>query len=608
METRDAVALAHAWACAAPGDDAEGLGDALSLAVLGGLDTAAAGDVCACAAVRLRALDAPADDDDGDGGCAAVARALALRAPAPRARGARRARRGARRGARAAAAGSARGRGGRGAALRGAARRAPAGAVGRPRPSRRAGRLLASPREPARRLAALFATVDGLSATPRRPRPTSPRRRSVGDASFWRRDWERNARVVAAAGSAATLRASTAAPARGAWRAPAARGGRAGAAAAAAPPGPSLATVRDADPGRDACDCAFDVLRRPAPVAEGADYVRASCADGGLGSGMAASVVVLGADARFRCAAEARRAVQRVLRVGCSVNLYATPPGAQALDAHYDDHCVFVVQLRGRKRWRLYGPALECPTLHEATLPPPPELLRRGADHAVTLSPGDASYVPRGVYHAATACEDAGSDSAHVTVGVDLDPALTWRGAFHARRGRRDATRACAAPPKRRRRCARVPARAHGRRAGPDGRGRQIRRRRRAPGLRLAVVDGSALADDVASLAGLAVPRGAIAVGAADFADAARAVEGAVVDAAVLRGAVARRPLRVRGAVRVLARRRGVTPLVLGVSVRSVLAGRGERTRSLVFGGAGFCGALAAAAASARAALSRFAR
>ncbi|EGB05031.1 hypothetical protein AURANDRAFT_66651 [Aureococcus anophagefferens] len=423
METRDAVALAHAWACAAPGDDAERLGDALSLAVLGGLDGAAAGDIGARAAL-------------------------------------------------------------------------------------------------------------------------------VGDASFWRRDWERNARVVAAAGSAATLPCFD--DGAGARRPAAPRPPPAGAlgptlAAAAAPPGPSLATVRDADPGRDACDCAFDVLRRPAPVAEGADYVRASCArDGaGLGGGAAASVVVLGADARFRCAAEARRAVQRVLRVGCSVNLYATPPGAQALDAHYDDHCVFVVQLRGRKRWRLYGPALECPTLHEATLPPPPELLRRGADHAVTLAPGDVLYVPRGVYHAATACEDAGSDSAHVTVGVDLDPALTWRGAFHAAlRDAAVATHACLrraaeTSPALRRAC--LPALMD---AAPGPTAAAVKSAA-AAALRAcgsAVVDGSALADDVASLAGLAVPRGAIAVGAADFADAARAVEGAVVDASVFasRRAVAR--------------------------------------------------------------------
>ncbi|KAH8098740.1 histone demethylase [Aureococcus anophagefferens] len=429
METRDAVALAHAWACAAPGDDAERLGDALSLAVLGGLDGAAAGDIGARAAVRLRALDAPADDDGGDGGCAAVLGALA-RASARRRRRARRSARSARRSARRSR-GRCRTRSRTRRPRRCSARRgaAPArGAVEAPAALARAGRLLASPREPARRLAALFATVDGLE---RDAAATEAYAAAAASSSATRRsggDWERNARV-------------------------------------------------------------------------------------------------------------------RVLRVGCSVNLYATPPGAQALDARYDDHCVFVVQLRGRKRWRLYGPALECPTLHEATLPPPPELLRRGADHAVALAPGDVLYVPRGVYHAATACEDAGSDSAHVTVGVDLDPALTWRGAFHAAlRDAAVATHACLrraaeTSPALRRAClpalmdaAPGPTAAAVKSAaaaalGPAARGR----RRSAP-------------RTTSRPRGLAVPRGAIAVGAADFADAARAVEGAVVDAAVFasRRAVAR--------------------------------------------------------------------
>ncbi|KAH8048701.1 histone demethylase [Aureococcus anophagefferens] len=562
METRDAVALAHAWACAAPGDDAERVGDALS-------------SRCSAASTpRPRATSAPVRRS----GCARSTRRRTTTTATAAAR-----------------------RSSRSVALGGAAARAALGALGaalgealaRPLPDALedaaaaallcAARRDASPARRARRGAAARGARDGSwrrrasprgdwrrssrrwtasSATPRRPRP---RRRVAGSsaaASFWRRDWERNARVVAAAGSAATLRASTTAPARGARRAPPAASG-ASARRSRRPPArrarrsrPCATRTRAVTPATAPSTCSDGRRRSPRAPTTSARRARASAR---ASEAAPPSVVVLGADARFRCAAEARRAVQRVLRVGCSVNLYATPR-AQALDAHYDDHCVFVVQLRGRKR-RLYGPALECPTLHEATLPPPPELLRRGADNAVTLSPGDVLYVPRGVYHAATACEDAGSDSAHVTVGVDLDPALTWRGAFHAAaRGRRDAARACAAPPKRRRRCGAracprswTPRRARRPRPsnpppprlGPAARGRRgprsrttsrPSRARRAPG--------------------------AIAVGAADFADAARAVEArSSTPPYSRRGAVARRPRRVRGAVRVLprARRRGVT-------------------------------------------------
>jgi len=50
----------------------------------------------------------------------------------------------------------------------------------------------------------------------------------------------------------------------------------------------------------------------------------------------------------------------------------------------------------------------------------------------VTLGPGDVFYLPRGVAHAATAACDGGEASVHVTVGVDLDLALTWQGTLHA--------------------------------------------------------------------------------------------------------------------------------------------------------------------------------
>ena len=41
----------------------------------------------------------------------------------------------------------------------------------------------------------------------------------------------------------------------------------------------------------------------------------------------------------------------------CSYNFsYLTPPGSQGFAPHYDDIEAFVVQLEGRKHWRLYNP------------------------------------------------------------------------------------------------------------------------------------------------------------------------------------------------------------------------------------------------------------
>ena len=132
------------------------------------------------------------------------------------------------------------------------------------------------------------------------------------------------------------------------------------------------------------------------------------------------STVVLNADARWRICAQCRDAVQRRLHVACSVNLYATPAGARTLEPHADDHCVFVAQLSGAKLWRIFLDGEQFPDLG-ATLPRP-------ADDAnsffVTLYTGDVLYVPRGAPHVCQALD--GEPSIHVSVGLDLDPTLTW--------------------------------------------------------------------------------------------------------------------------------------------------------------------------------------
>ena len=69
----DVVVLARAWAEAATGDEAERLGDALSLEILGDLGEEEVREVCACASARLASLGRD-DDDDDDDGCAKIVR------------------------------------------------------------------------------------------------------------------------------------------------------------------------------------------------------------------------------------------------------------------------------------------------------------------------------------------------------------------------------------------------------------------------------------------------------------------------------------------------------------------------------------------------------
>lgn len=124
------------------------------------------------------------------------------------------------------------------------------------------------------------------------------------------------------------------------------------------------------------------------------------------------------------------RALEQSLSLQVSMNLYCSPANAQGAPAHYDRHDVFVLQVSGRKQWKLHPPVMELPlesvpphrfeshvdTLHFRVNPyqPPVPPVRR-ARQAFVLEPGDFLYVPRGHIHEVTT-ED--SHSVHLTVGL----------------------------------------------------------------------------------------------------------------------------------------------------------------------------------------------
>jgi hypothetical protein len=96
---------------------------------------------------------------------------------------------------------------------------------------------------------------------------------------------------------------------------------------------------------------------------------------------------------------------------GCSS--YLTPAESQGYPPHFDDVEIFVVQLEGKKRWRLYDrpdvannpKANITKEFKEDQLGPP--------THDFVLCPGDVLYFPRGTIHQAISC--AGSHSLHLT-------------------------------------------------------------------------------------------------------------------------------------------------------------------------------------------------
>src|SRR6185312_2090566 len=108
------------------------------------------------------------------------------------------------------------------------------------------------------------------------------------------------------------------------------------------------------------------------------------------------------------------RGLEYVFSCHVQTNLYLTPPHAQGFPTHYDNHCVFVLQMEGEKAWRLYNKPVDTPYRGEE--------FQRGVhevgalEQEFVLKAGDCAYVPRGMMHdAITSGEDA---SLHVTVGL----------------------------------------------------------------------------------------------------------------------------------------------------------------------------------------------
>lgn len=107
-------------------------------------------------------------------------------------------------------------------------------------------------------------------------------------------------------------------------------------------------------------------------------------------------------------------------------NTYLTPPDSQAVSAHADDRDVFVIQLLGKKHWKVYqNVPIQYPYSHEQVgkngLSVSSEILDGPVLMDTTLSPGDVLYMPRGYVHEATSPQD--DFSFHVTIAI---PTHDW--------------------------------------------------------------------------------------------------------------------------------------------------------------------------------------
>lgn len=101
------------------------------------------------------------------------------------------------------------------------------------------------------------------------------------------------------------------------------------------------------------------------------------------------------------------------------VNAYISPPRKDALDLHQDEHDVVVLQLSGEKLWTL-GNRVTRGVANSRFFQIDKEALKADAianDTFTTLrlGPGDLLYLPRGLFHRATASEGT---SVHLSFGI----------------------------------------------------------------------------------------------------------------------------------------------------------------------------------------------
>lgn len=94
-------------------------------------------------------------------------------------------------------------------------------------------------------------------------------------------------------------------------------------------------------------------------------------------------------------------------------NIYITPKNSQGFKVHYDTHDVFVLQVHGKKTWKVYGE-------NPLTLPNKMQEFEPGKyQHGplieqLELKAGDLLYLPRGVMHQAETDDEL---SIHITLG-----------------------------------------------------------------------------------------------------------------------------------------------------------------------------------------------
>ncbi|RZS30510.1 cupin superfamily protein [Herbihabitans rhizosphaerae] len=125
-----------------------------------------------------------------------------------------------------------------------------------------------------------------------------------------------------------------------------------------------------------------------------------------------ATLVIDRVDQAHQPLAQLASTLESEMRARVFVNLYASWGAAEGFGTHWDDHDVFVLQLDGHKRWKIFEPTRMWPLRDETAETPKPQ---SPPIAEFDLMAGDVLYLPHGWWHAASPC---GQPSLHLSVGV----------------------------------------------------------------------------------------------------------------------------------------------------------------------------------------------
>lgn len=115
------------------------------------------------------------------------------------------------------------------------------------------------------------------------------------------------------------------------------------------------------------------------------------------------------------------RGMESQLGSGADVSVFLTPKhSGHNLKPHYDAVDAFILQISGKKKWRIWKSSYELPSMKQDYTPYNVQCNKENLEGIYVLEEGDMLYIPRGFPHDAVT-ED--SHSLHATVGVTT---VTW--------------------------------------------------------------------------------------------------------------------------------------------------------------------------------------